>query len=321
MRKLLFSGSTLLLAFTLASSAVSAQDGRSQKLGEYDEIIIKRKGEGKNAKVTVEIKDGEVLVDGKPIREYQGDNISVKRRVVTPRNGNFPDENPEAVYEPAIRPGPAVLGVMTVKESASGATVTHVAENSAAAKAGIKNGDIISRVNDSSITEPQELFEAIGKLQPGDEVTITYQRGKKEQKTKATLQPRNSAEDEMIGRRFRSPRMPDSEPRVFTMPRNFEELFNPNAQPKLGLQVQDREENDGATVQSVTSGSAAETAGFKTGDIILSVDGQSTKNAREVTTGYREAKDKSTIRFEIRRNGKSETLTVKVPRKLHSENL
>ncbi len=39
----------------------------------------------------------------------------------------------------------------------------------------------------------------------------------------------------MRGRRFRSPRMLDEEPRAFVMPRNFDELFNPNAQPKLGL--------------------------------------------------------------------------------------
>ncbi|WP_298715943.1 PDZ domain-containing protein [Chitinophaga sp.] len=320
MRKLLFSGSSLLLAFTLASTAVSAQDARSQKLGEYDEIIIKRKGEAKDAKVTVEIKDGEVLVDGKPIRDYQGENISVKRRVVTPRNGNFPDEAPAFSFENDIRPGPAVLGVITEKSSAEGATVTEVAENSAAAKAGLKTGDVITKINDTKITEPQELFETIGKLQPGNEVTVTYLRDKKEQKAKATLMPRNSAEDEMRGRRFRTPRMPD-EPRTFTMPRGFDELFNPNAQPKLGLQVQDREENDGATVQSVEPGSTAEKAGFKNGDIILSLDGKPVKNAREVSTGYREAKDKSTLTFGIRRNGKSETLTVKVPRKLRSENL
>ncbi len=321
MRKLLFSGSSLLLAFTLASSAVSAQDRRIGKMGEYDEIIIKRKGDSQNAKVTVEIKDGEVLVDGKPIREFKGENITVKQRIVTPRNGNFPDDHPEIAFEDAIKPGPAVLGVITEKATAEGATVTEVAEGSAAAKAGLKAGDVITKVNDTKISEPQDLFETIGKLQPGEEVTITYLRDKKEQKSKAKLQPRDSAEDVMKGRRYRSPRLLDEEPRAFTMPRSFDELFNPNAQPKLGLQVQDREENDGATVQTVESGSAAEKAGFKTGDVIQNVDSQSVKNARDVSAGYREAKDKTTISFGILRNGKSETLTVKVPRKLRSENL
>ncbi|WP_126244528.1 PDZ domain-containing protein [Chitinophaga rhizosphaerae] len=321
MRRLLFSGSTLLLAFTLASTAVSAQDGRGHKLGEYDEIIIKRKGETQNAKVTVEIKDGEVFVDGKPIREYEGDGLSVKRRVIIPRNGNFPDHMPENLLEDAIRPGPAVLGVITEKSAAAGATITEVAENSAAAKAGLKAGDVITKVNDTKISEPQDLFETIGKLQPGDEVTVLYLRDKKEQKATAKLQPRDSAADTMRGRRFRSPRMLDDEPRVFQMPRGFDDLFNPNAQAKLGLQVQDREANDGATVQSVENGSAAEKAGFKTGDVILSIDGQPVKSAREVVAGYRGAKDKSSIGFSIRRNGKTETLTVKVPRKLRSENL
>lgn len=321
MRKLLFSGISLSLAFTLASAAVSAQDKSSHKLGEYDEIIIRRKGDAKDVKVTVEIKDGEVLVDGKPIREFDGEHISVKRRAVVPRNGNFPDQDPALSFEDAIKPGPAVLGVMTEKSAAEGATVTEVAENSAAAKAGLKAGDVITRINDTRISEPQDLFETIGKLQPGTEVTVTWLRDKKEQKAKAKLLPRDSAEDLMRGRRFRNPRLLDSEPRTFVMPRGFDELFNPNAQPKLGLQVQDREENDGATVQSIESGSAAEKAGFKTGDVILSVDGQTVKSARDVASGYRDAKDKSNIAFDIRRNGKPETITVKVPRKLRSENL
>ncbi len=125
-----------------------------------------------------------MYVDGKPIQEFDGGDISVKRRVIMPRNGNYPDQDPALSLEDAVRPGPAVLGVMTEKSSAEGATITEVADNSAAAKAGLKAGDIITRVNDTKISEPQDLFENIGKLQPGDDVTITYLRDKKSKKQK-----------------------------------------------------------------------------------------------------------------------------------------
>ena len=49
-------------------------------MGEYDEIIIKRKDVGKDGKVTIEIKDGEVKVNGKPLEEYENENLSVRRK-------------------------------------------------------------------------------------------------------------------------------------------------------------------------------------------------------------------------------------------------
>ena len=69
MRKILYTFSFGLLAIATLALPASAQEKRSGKLGEYDEIIIKRKGGDKDAKVTVEIKDGEVLVDGKKIED------------------------------------------------------------------------------------------------------------------------------------------------------------------------------------------------------------------------------------------------------------
>ena len=47
---------------------------------EYEEIIIKRKDSDKDTKVTIEIKDDEVFVDGKPIDDYEEDDISVQKR-------------------------------------------------------------------------------------------------------------------------------------------------------------------------------------------------------------------------------------------------
>lgn len=56
-----------------------------------------------------------------------------------------------------------------------------------AAKAGLENGDIITALNDERIDQNNPLGSMIQKYKPGDEVEITYLRGKAEHKTKVTL--------------------------------------------------------------------------------------------------------------------------------------
>ncbi len=57
-----------------------------------------------------------------------------------------------------------------------GAYVARVVENSAAAKAGIQNGDVITHVNTIAIRTVTDLQEQIGRHRPGDKVTITILR-------------------------------------------------------------------------------------------------------------------------------------------------
>jgi peptidoglycan hydrolase CwlO-like protein len=57
-----------------------AEKEYKRSLKEYDEIVIKRKDKDKNAKVVIEIKDDEVMIDGKPIEEYVNNEVSVRLR-------------------------------------------------------------------------------------------------------------------------------------------------------------------------------------------------------------------------------------------------
>ena len=81
MKKYLFSAAAILLL--TASAAIAQQNEKNgdakplkenrrnnKKLNEYEEVIIKRKDPEKDTKVTIEIKDDEVFVDGKPIDEF-----------------------------------------------------------------------------------------------------------------------------------------------------------------------------------------------------------------------------------------------------------
>ncbi|WP_186774188.1 PDZ domain-containing protein [Chitinophaga pinensis] len=192
--------SKLLQTLTLASitcfafsSATIAQDKSGDKLGEYDEIVIKR-NTNKDGKVTIEIKDGNVLVDGEKMDAYKDGDISVYRRRIRPVDGNtfnfamppggggiqlFNEDDDGDDDAMAIKPGKAVLGVFTEKKEAVGVTVREVAKGTPAEKAGLLAGDVITKVDADKINEPKELFEKIGAHDPGDKVTITYLRDKK----------------------------------------------------------------------------------------------------------------------------------------------
>ncbi len=68
-----------------------------------------------------------------------------------------------------------------------GALVSTVAPNSAAAKAGLKSGDVITKVNGEAIEEPGQLSSRVGLSRPGDKVTLEVWRDKKNETVVATL--------------------------------------------------------------------------------------------------------------------------------------
>jgi Do/DeqQ family serine protease len=68
-----------------------------------------------------------------------------------------------------------------------GVYVAQVMENSAAGAAGIKEGDIITAVNNVKVMSVAELQEQIGRYRPGDKVNITLTRKEKEQNLSVEL--------------------------------------------------------------------------------------------------------------------------------------
>ena len=60
-----------------------------------------------------------------------------------------------------------------------GVLVSSVSDNSAAAKAGLKAGDVITNFNGSTINDPQDVRRRIQSLNDGDEFTLTVMRDRK----------------------------------------------------------------------------------------------------------------------------------------------
>jgi len=68
-----------------------------------------------------------------------------------------------------------------------GAKVSKVDNGSAAQSAGLESGDVITKVDDHLITSSDGLVAIIRSYRPGDEVTVTYERGGSTHTVQATL--------------------------------------------------------------------------------------------------------------------------------------
>jgi putative serine protease PepD len=80
----------------------------------------------------------------------------------------------------------AVLGI-SAADAAGGATVTVVADNSAAAAAGLREGDVITAVGTTRVTGSDSLIATIRSLDPKSTVEVTYLRDGRTATTTVTL--------------------------------------------------------------------------------------------------------------------------------------
>ena len=70
--------------------------------------------------------------------------------------------------------------------------------------------------------------------------------------------------------------------------------------------------SEGAIIADIMKGSPAEKAGFKRGDVIVSVDGKNIKSSQDVVLGIRNKLMGQNAVIEFYRDGKKEKLTVKL---------
>ncbi len=69
----------------------------------------------------------------------------------------------------------------------NGVYVIKPVENSAAALAGLREGDIITAINNTSVTSSAQLQEQVARFRPGDKITVAYYRGAEKRTASATL--------------------------------------------------------------------------------------------------------------------------------------
>jgi len=329
---------TLLTVAVLAPMSLLAQDtkgdkgdkgdkgGKGEKVKDKksEQIIIKR---NTDEKIIVEVDGDKVTVNGKPIEDYKGDDVMVLHNKIKDLSAfnygqSFDDHGYRAFTIDANR---AMLGVITDKTD-KGAEVTEVTKGSGAEKAGIKKGDIITTIDDTKIESPDDLSKAIKAHKPGDKVGVSYLRDNKKEKVTAELTKWKGANVFAFGdggQNFEMA-MPDMDfermmPRAYSAPR-FNYTWS-GGNPKMGLSIQDTEDGKGVKVIEVDEESNAAKAGIKEDDVITEVDGQAIKSTDEIAKIIKDSKDKVSVKMKLLRNGKAETVEVKIPRKLKTTDL
>ncbi|MCW3117618.1 MAG: serine protease [Chitinophagaceae bacterium] len=157
------------------------------------------------------------------------------------------------------------LGIQAAQDkfdAGDGAHIGSLAKDGAAAEAGLKPGDIITKINDVPINSWTELQGTVTSNNVGEKMKIAYKRDGKDLVTTATLK---------------------------TMPAAFEEVAKVNVSDKLGATIQTLDEKTakknniegGVIVTNIKAGGPFNKARIQEGFIITSVDGVDINNVEE----------------------------------------
>src|SRR6187200_3746455 len=275
----------LLATFAIPSFAqdVKTKEKESKDTKkEVEEITIIRKSDDKT-KTVVEINGDKITFNGKPIEDLKDGDITVHRNkyktmeglnayaLPRGRSGSFNWDGGDEFKMFDVDENRAMLGVVT-EDAEGGVKVTEITDESAAKKAGIKEGDIITKIGDTKIEDPDQLSEAVRKHKAGEKVSVTLLRDKKEQKVTAELGKWKGVNSFSYGpgQNFKM-EMPDYEllaPKIQAMPRMRGQAWSySGGAPRLGLSVQDTDDGKGVKVIDVDDESNAAKAGLKENDI------------------------------------------------------
>jgi len=321
----------VLLIAGIAFSAVPSVFAQKEK--EVDEkmqtIVMTRNG-NVDEKTIIEIDGDKIKVNGKDASDSKDVHVNVntiaggngRMRMLnrTPGAGawNFDMDGDRMLFfnEDENR---AMLGI-TSEGDDKGAKILSVTKESAAEKAGLKKGDVITKIGDRKIESSDDVTDAIRSRKPGDKVSISYLRDGKSQTATAELTKWKGVPMNAIAAVPRIEALGDIGQRFREMGPN-ENFFIAGGRPRLGLSIQDTDDGNGVKVLDVDDESAAEKAGIKKDDIIVGVDDTEVKATDDVLRATRAGRDKTSFKFKVKRGGSAQTIEAKIPRKLKTADL
>jgi serine protease Do len=307
--------SVIALIFVCGSAAAQTADTKPKKQKE-ESITIRKNGNSKE-KLTIVVDGDKITVNGKPVEDFKSENIEIRRgsewgrpyiRPMPPMAAMAPRGGVKMFREDFLRNrNKAVLGV-GIEKTDEGVKITGVTKESGAEKAGLKEGDIITKIGDKKVEESKDVFDAIGKHNADDKVAITYKREGKENTTTATL---GKNEMKFFGA--------DGD-NHFDF--NFDGFDMFVHKPRLGLQVQDTEDGKGVKITEVEDEDApAGKAGLKEGDVITSINGKAVTSVDEIKDVLKDLKEGDTVNLQYTRDNKQQSADVKIPKRLKTSNL
>ncbi|NBX40704.1 MAG: PDZ domain-containing protein, partial [Gammaproteobacteria bacterium] len=167
----------------------------------------------------------------------------------------------------------------------SGAVINQVAADSAAARAGLRAGDVVTTVNGKTVKSAADFRNAIGLLRVGDKVEVAVLRDGQTRRLSALIpEPPAVAKANELA----------SSEAANGLHRGFE-----------GAALDDADDNEGVLVRSVANGSAAAIAGLRANDVVIAANGTRIGDRKQLRAAWQAAaaRGATTLVLQVRRNG------------------
>jgi serine protease Do len=164
----------------------------------------------------------------------------------------------------SIQPVTTEIAAALGRKETAGALVAEVIDGTPAAKAGLQNGDLITKLNGRDIASPRDLTRSISALPPGDKAKVSVLRNGAEKQLTVTLGQRDK---EQVAANDDTPSKSEDQLSKDVGLR-VADITDPMRQ-----QFRIADGVSGVLVTAVKPGSAADTAGLRPGVVILQIDG------------------------------------------------
>src|SRR5712691_3825040 len=337
-RNLLAIGGAVALGLVLM--ALPASSARPQKPGDSKIARFEHRIDELQAKLQAQLENGQnhvaELADADALRE-SGQTVVIEDQEPT-RIEVLPSIENDEFNTVIGGDGSSWLGVETHEVTADkakelklsaerGVVLGKIVPDSPAAKAGLKENDVVTEINGQRVEGAAQFRRMIHEIPAGRSIQLTVWRDGRTQTISATL---GKSQERRHTMKMMTPtpgtfafRMPEI-PEIPSMEWNGNMLFG-GGQPRLGIDAEDLSgqlgtffgapEGEGILVRDVNSGSPAEKAGVKAGDVITSLNGERIRTVgelREKLSAKREDKDR-TVKLGILRNKSEMSLSVELP--------
>jgi serine protease Do len=193
---------------------------------------------------------------------------------------------------------PALMRVLALPDL-RGVVVSDLAPSGPGARAGIQRGDVVLRVGERVVDGSGQYRNVVAQLAPGSKARLTLRRAGREQ----------TVEVDVI-ERAETPTRPtnvDPEDRNDPLGMSIADLS-----PQTTRQLRLPAGTQGVVVTNVMRGGLAEEAGVRPGDLILEVNRQPVKTARDVAKAFGEARAKDVLLL-VSRGGAGGYLVIERP--------
>jgi len=182
---------------------------------------------------------------------------------------------------PILAQDPGWIGISIEDQTDGGAIIRRVEPNSPAGKAGLRAGDVILEFNNQAVIGAQQLTRLVRETPVGRGVDVKVRREGGEQTLRLTT-------ERAAGLQRFDFDFPGVVDRVI---RSVPSVEVSTSHVHSGIRVQQLSDqlrdffgvfgDNGVLVTSVDQGSAAEKAGLKAGDVIVSIDGRNIRSTAE----------------------------------------